>query len=303
MGINILKNTGYGNITRSNGRSIKYIVLHYTAGVSSKPGAAFNTCNWFKNPNSLGSADFCVDDANIVQYNPNLENYYTWAVGGGKYPSMTTSLGGKFYNIVTNKNSISIEICSNKKNTSNLYANATDWYFTEASINKALELTKYLMNKYKIPTSNIVMHHMVTGKCCPNPWCVNEKALSGYRSFINRLTETTPKVPDIIDTKCKIAINGNIKEYLSKNVKGNNYVQARAFLTDLGYKVGFNNTKKRVTVDDKLALDVETIIDKNGSSFINLRSTIDFLNKYDTWKYTQDKYIKYDSNTKVIGIY
>lgn len=54
--------------------------------------------------NREASADFGVDDLNIVQFNPNPLKYYCWSVGNGK---------GKYG--ITNSNSISIEICSNLK--------------------------------------------------------------------------------------------------------------------------------------------------------------------------------------------
>jgi len=105
---------------------------------------------------------------------------------------------------------------------------------------------------------------------------------------------------DIVDTTVNISINGKIQSYKSKNVKGTNYVEARKFLENLGYIVGFNNEKKRVTVENKLTVDVPTIIE-NGFSYIHLRATIDFLNKYDTFKFTQDKMVDYKNKTIIIS--
>jgi N-acetylmuramoyl-L-alanine amidase CwlA len=173
----------------------------------------------------------------------------------------------------------------------------TDWYISEATINNAIELTKYLMDKYKIPADNVIMHHQVTGKLCPQPWCLNESRLNGWYDFKKKLTNSS----DVVDKIIKISINAKIDEYKAKNVKGNNYVEARKFLEALGYQVGFNNEKKRVMVDNTLTIDVPTIIE-NGFSYIHLRDTIDFLNKYDTFRYTQDKTVTYDSKRDVIII-
>ena len=57
-------------------RSVKYIVVHYTTGSSSVGGRAIATRNQSQTSNRNASADFCVDDANIVQCNPNINNYY-----------------------------------------------------------------------------------------------------------------------------------------------------------------------------------------------------------------------------------
>ena len=66
MSINIIKKTSYNNISSATNRPLKYIVIHYTAGVHSRPGAAANTANYFATTNVEASADFIVDDANIV---------------------------------------------------------------------------------------------------------------------------------------------------------------------------------------------------------------------------------------------
>ena len=174
-------------------RTIKYIALHYTAGTTSKAGTALGTAKWFANganPKNPASSDFIVDDRDIVQYNKDIENYYAWCVGGTKYTNPTTSLGASLYGIATNKNTISIEICSNKKNTKSLNANDTDWYFTDAELDNTRELVKYLMKKYNIPIERVIMHHTVTGKLCPAMWTHNETELKGYYDFLKSIDNT-----------------------------------------------------------------------------------------------------------------
>ena len=174
-------------------RTIKYIALHYTAGTTSKAGTALGTAKWFANganPKNPASSDFIVDDRDIVQYNKDIENYYAWCVGGTKYTNPTTSLGASLYGIATNKNTISIEICSNKKNTKSLNANDTDWYFTDAELDNTRELVKYLMKKYNIPIERVIMHHTVTGKLCPAIWTHNETELKGYYDFLKSIDNT-----------------------------------------------------------------------------------------------------------------
>ena len=181
--MNIIKKTSTHNTSSRPGRKIRFIVLHYTAGVTSKPGSAINNANYFATTERQGSADFCVDDRDIVQYNGDLENRYTWAVGGKKYTYMTTRQGGIFYGQCLNNNSVSIEMCSNKTNRKSLLATDTDWYLTEATVANAVELTVYLAKKYKVPMERIIMHHQVNGKPCPQPWCRNEGALNHWYEF------------------------------------------------------------------------------------------------------------------------
>ena len=192
--MNIIKAFGTTNTNYySNGLKRKYIVLHYTAGTKSVKGSARNVASMFKSGSVGGSADFIVDDVEIVQYNSDIAHRACWSVGGKKYSYMTTSEGGRYYGICTNSNSINIEMCSNKVNTKKLGATDTDWYLTEATINNAVELTKYLMKQYNIPVENVIMHHQVTGKICPNPWCVDKSRLSKWNDFKNRLEEKVVK--------------------------------------------------------------------------------------------------------------
>lgn len=213
--MNITKNTGTVNTSYRANRSIKYIVLHYTASTRSTKGSASNIASYFKSGNAGGSADFIVDDGTIVQYNGDIENRYCWAVGGSKYSKLSSSQGGTHYGKCTNINSISIEMCSNKTNKSSLGAEDTDWYFTEKTIENATELTKYLMEKYNIPISNVIMHHNVTGKICPNPWCVNESRLSKWNEFKSKLEAEDMTEEQVISIATKVS-NDMIYKYSDK---------------------------------------------------------------------------------------
>mgnify|MGYP004632881891 FL=1 len=177
------------SLTYAPNRAIEYIALHYTAGTTSKAGTALGVAKWFAsggNPSNPASSDFIVDDRDIVQYNNDIENRYAWCVGGTKY-SPTTSLGASLYGKVTNKNTVNIEICSNKINKKSLLASDTDWYFTKAELDNTRELVKYLMKKYNIPIERVIMHHSVTGKPCPAMWTHNESELKGYYDFLRSI--------------------------------------------------------------------------------------------------------------------
>lgn len=72
MNISITKKTSTHNTTAVAGRAIRYIVVHYTAGVTSKPGSAAGTASYFGSTPKWVSADFIVDDGGAVQYKPAL---------------------------------------------------------------------------------------------------------------------------------------------------------------------------------------------------------------------------------------
>lgn len=151
-------------ITKSPNRTIKYIAIHYTAGGSSAPGRAISMKNsWEKTRRA--SADFGVDDSTMVQFNPDLRNYNCWSVGDAK---KTAGGGGQLYGKATNKNTISIEICSNlKKGYDASKVNHDGWYYTEASLENAIKLTKILMKKFNIDIDHVVRHYDISGKICP----------------------------------------------------------------------------------------------------------------------------------------
>ena len=153
--INIIKMPLGVHISKAPNREIKYLAIHFTAGSSSKAGSAKSVKHVFEQRKA--SADFCVDDRDMVQFNPDLHNYYCWAVGDGN---------GKYG--VTNKNSISIEICSSlKKGTSAAVPNHSGWYFTDAALENAVKLSKYLMKKYNISIDRVIRHYDASRKSCP----------------------------------------------------------------------------------------------------------------------------------------
>lgn len=150
-------------ITPARNREIKYLAIHYTAGASSATGNAKNTKNVFLERKA--SADFCVDDTTMYQFNPDPSNYYCWAVGDSK----DTSNGGASLNgVASNTNSVSIEVCSNiKKGTPTNFGNHDGWYYTEQTLNNAITVAKIIMTKYNIPIENVVRHYDISGKLCP----------------------------------------------------------------------------------------------------------------------------------------
>lgn len=185
--LNIINAFGTTNTEYKANRNPQWIVIHYTAGTSSKMGSALNLAMCCKNGGLNSSAEFYVDDGSVVQYIQDIRNRYSWSVGGKKYPSMSTSLGGLYHGICTNQNSINIEVCNEKTNKKSLLTTDTDWYYTDAAIDNAVALTKYLMKQYNIGIDHVIMHHHVTGKPCPAMWTRNEDCLKGWYDFLEKV--------------------------------------------------------------------------------------------------------------------
>ena len=204
MSINIQKCSAFANTTGLSDRNIDYIVIHYTAGSTSRTGTAKNVAGDFANPSRGASADFIVDDSTIVQYNPDIKNRYCWHCGDNKNPY---SMGGKFYGKCGNANSIGIEICCTNpcwKDTEP--ANTKAWSFTDSVINKAVELTKYLMQTYNISAERVIRHYDVSGKLCPGiiGWNEDSGNVTEWKHFKERISGgTTPKTDDKTDTQKK----------------------------------------------------------------------------------------------------
>lgn len=160
------------HVTKS-ARTPLYLAIHYTAGANSNPGKAEGNYNTFLKREA--SADFAVDDRDMVQFNPDIPNYYCWAVGDKKNPY---SSGGTLNGKATNKNTISIEICSTlKPGTSASAANHSGWSFTDKALDNAVKLAKMIMKKYNIPIERVVRHYDISGKLCPGVIGWNNEAI------------------------------------------------------------------------------------------------------------------------------
>ena len=153
----------YQHVTRCANRAIRYIAVHYTAGTTSRMGQAMQVRQVFLQRSA--SADFVVDDGTIVQINPDLRNYYCWAVGDSK--NKWTG-GGRLYGQATNRNTISIEICSTlRQGTSAVVPNHEGWTLSKAAVEQARRLVRHLMQQYGIPKERVVRHYDISGKMCP----------------------------------------------------------------------------------------------------------------------------------------
>ena len=203
--MNIIECTNTANTTELKNRKIKYIVIHYTAGITSRPGTAKSNARYFAKETTKASADFIVDDENIVQYNPDIKNRYCWHCGGSKYKTK----GGSLYKVCTSANSIGIEMCSTNSAKKVTNPNDANWYFTDAVIDNCVELTKKLMKEYDIKPDHVIRHYDINGKLCPGiiGWNEDTNDISKWQDFIVRVSsvpeETVIEEPkeEIIEMK------------------------------------------------------------------------------------------------------
>lgn len=184
--MNIIECTNTANTTELKNRKIKYIVIHYTAGITSRPGTAKSNARYFAKETTKASADFIIDDENIVQYNPDIKNRYCWHCGGSKYKTK----GGSLYKVCTSANSIGIEMCSTNSAKKVTNPNDANWYFTDAVIDNCVELTKKLMKEYDIKPDHVIRHYDINGKLCPGiiGWNEDTNDISKWQDFIVRVS-------------------------------------------------------------------------------------------------------------------
>ena len=148
----IIKNANFhpGRNCGQRTEKIRYIVIHYTGS----EGTARDNINYFNAGNRGASAHYFIGQNGEIREYCDPAKYYAWHCGG--------SLEGShhpYYGKCTNRNSIGIEICTHNSGGT--------WTFTAAAVTAAVELTRYLMQKYNVPADRVVRHWDVTSKFCP----------------------------------------------------------------------------------------------------------------------------------------
>ena len=127
---------------------VEYLVYHYT---SNRGDTARGNANYFShNQSRKASAHYFVDDAEVIR--SVAEDVVAWSVGG-----KPQSAHHPLYGIVTNSNSISIEMCVHSDGT-----------IGDATIKRAQELGKWICDRLGIDPSHVHRHYDVNGKLCPN---------------------------------------------------------------------------------------------------------------------------------------
>lgn len=190
---------------KRGGNPIKYVVIHYTA---NNGDTAQNNCKYFNSPNRKASAHYFVGRDGVFQ---SVQDIHTaWHCGGSSYK----------HKYCRNANSIGIEMCSKIDGNGK-------YYIENSVIDNAIDLTKYLMDKYNIPSSNVIRHYDVTGKACPEPFVRDENLWENFKSQLednamtreekakfNKLVNVVSALQTTID---KLA-NPMIYNYIDKNM-------------------------------------------------------------------------------------
>lgn len=148
----------------------KFIVIHYVGAVST----AKNNSDYFKNEYRGASANYFVDENDIYRVVKDCDS--AWHCGANNY-----------FSEARNTNSISIEMCC--------YMNNGVLDISDKVVERTIELTKELMEKYNIPVQNVVRHYDVTRKNCPAPFVSNE---ARWNDFKNRLSEKEPECDQVL---------------------------------------------------------------------------------------------------------
>ena len=181
-----------------SGNTIKYIVIHYTA---NNGDTAQNNCLYFSKPNRKASAHYFVGKDGIFQ---SVKDIHTaWHCGGSTYK----------HKYCRNSNSIGIEMCSKIDNKGN-------YYIENDVIENTIELTKYLMDKYNISSSNVIRHYDVTGKMCPEPFVKNSALWNNFKSKLEEKPMTDAertKLKELSDAVDELT-NPMIYNYIDENM-------------------------------------------------------------------------------------
>lgn len=195
------KSTNYRTGRRD---SIKYIVIHYVGAA----GSALNNVKYYASTDVGASAHYYVGHAseNGAVYQSVAPENCAWHCGHDK--------GGRYYHPeCRNDNAIGIEMCTHK-------ASDGMWYFDDITVEKTIELIKWLMSEYNIDADNVIRHYDVTHKTCPAPFVVDEQK---WKDFKNNLqSEEMEMIYNYIDNNMPEWARPTIQKMVDKGIlRGN----------------------------------------------------------------------------------
>ena len=162
-----------------NASQIRYLVYHYTGNDGDTEA---NNATYFQRKIVKASAHYFVDDTTVWRSVPDLK--VAWSVGGSKYANADKTGGGTMYGVITNTNSLSIEMCDTIRNGV--------YQASEATLANAAALGRALMEKYGIPIENVYRHFDVTGKHCPSYLVSAQKWAEFKKRLEVKIMDNTP---------------------------------------------------------------------------------------------------------------
>ena len=207
------------------GNSIKYIVMHYTANDGDTDEG---NAHYFQGAGRRASAHYFVDEDSVTQ--SVRDNDAAWHCGGALESSHHPLRG-----ICMNRNSLGVEMCSDIV--------GGKYTITPQTVDRAVELVKYLMAKYGIDVDHVVRHYDVTGKLCPEPWVRNESLWRKFKARLTAPVEPEPKKEDKVVEKKNVMLNG--KTYTCECITRDevNYIKMRS-LEQAGFTVSYDAVRK-----------------------------------------------------------
>ena len=195
------------NRSNRGGTPIKYIVVHDT-GNPSRGANATAHYNYFNGGDRSSSADFFVDDTQVLCVN-DYYKFYTWHCGDGH---------GKYG--ITNRNSVGIEFCINVDSD------------RDKTLERTAQLVRELMQELDIPIDRVVRHYDASRKNCPQSmsgngwaqWYKFKEKLKGedltmaqYEELKNEISQLTETVK-VLATELRDLKHPMIYNYIDKNM-------------------------------------------------------------------------------------
>ena len=195
------------NCSNRGGIPIRYIVVHDT-GNPSRGANATAHYNYFNGGDRSSSADFFVDDTQVLCVN-DYYKYYTWHCGDGR---------GKYG--ITNRNSVGIEFCINVDSD------------RDKTLERTAQLVRELIQELNIPIDRVVRHYDASRKNCPQSmsgngwaqWYEFKEKLKGedltmaqYEELKNEISQLTETVK-VLATELHDLKHPMIYNYIDNNM-------------------------------------------------------------------------------------
>ena len=224
------------NRSNRGGTPIKYIVVHDT-GNPSRGANATAHYNYFNGGDRSSSADFFVDDTQILCVN-DYYKFYTWHCGDGH---------GKYG--ITNRNSVGIEFCINVDSD------------RDKTLERTAQLVRELMQELNIPIDRVVRHYDASRKNCPQSmsgngwaqWYEFKEKLKGEDLTMAQYEELKNEISQLTETVKVLATElSNLKHPMIYNYIDNNMPEwARSAVLWAVENGILNGDENGLNLDDK----------------------------------------------------
>lgn len=224
------------NRSNRGGTPIKYIVVHDT-GNPSRGANATAHYNYFNGGDRSSSADFFVDDTQVLCVN-DYYKFYTWHCGDGH---------GKYG--ITNRNSVGIEFCINVDSD------------RDKTLERTAQLVRELMQELNIPIDRVVRHYDASRKNCPQSmskngwaqWYKFKEKLKGEDLTMAQYEELKNEISQLTETVKVLATElSNLKHPMIYNYIDNNMPEWAREAVSWAVENGIlNGDENGLNLDDK----------------------------------------------------